>query len=100
MSKNDTTENLRKELNTMANTLEEVLSSSDKPKVKLKKIRSKAENILKSTRDQLSETGEKMMDKTKELKDKADTYVHDNPWTGVAIGVAAGLVLGILLSRR
>ncbi|WP_158379756.1 DUF883 family protein [Candidatus Williamhamiltonella defendens] len=100
MSKNDTTENLRKELNTMANTLEEVLSSSDKPKVKLKKIRSKAENILKSTRDQLSETGKKMMDKTKELKDKADTYIHDNPWTGVAIGVAAGLVLGILLSHR
>lgn len=100
MSKNDTTENLRKELNTMADTLEEVLSSSDKPKAELQKMRSKAENILKSTRDQLKETSEKMVDKTKELKDKADTYVHDNPWTGVAIGAAAGLVLGVLLSRR
>lgn len=100
MSQNDTAENLRKELNTMADTLEEVLSSSGKPKAEIDKMRSKAETILKSTRDSLSETGEKMMDKTKELKDKADTYVRDNPWAGVGIGAAVGLVLGFLLSRR
>ncbi|MBL2806453.1 DUF883 family protein, partial [Klebsiella pneumoniae] len=27
-------------------------------------------------------------------------YVRENPWTGVGIGAAVGLVLGVLLSRR
>ncbi|MBF8043338.1 DUF883 family protein, partial [Klebsiella pneumoniae] len=31
---------------------------------------------------------------------RADDYVRENPWTGVGIGAAVGLVLGVLLSRR
>ena len=31
---------------------------------------------------------------------KADGYVRENPWTGVGIGAAVGLVLGVLLTRR
>ncbi|KAE9776605.1 DUF883 family protein, partial [Escherichia coli] len=27
-------------------------------------------------------------------------YVRENPWTGVGIGAAVGVVLGVLLSRR
>ncbi len=27
-------------------------------------------------------------------------YVRENPWTGVGIGAAIGVVLGVLLSRR
>ncbi|EBH8237750.1 DUF883 family protein, partial [Salmonella enterica subsp. enterica serovar Agona str. SL483] len=27
-------------------------------------------------------------------------YVRENPWTGVGIGAAVGLVLGVLLTRR
>ncbi|MEN1233372.1 hypothetical protein AAIG83_33705, partial [Pseudomonas aeruginosa] len=29
-----------------------------------------------------------------------DEYVRENPWTGVGIGAAIGVVLGVLLSRR
>lgn len=29
----------------------------------------------------------------------ADDYVHENPWQTLGIGVAAGLVLGVLLTR-
>ncbi len=29
-----------------------------------------------------------------------DKYVRENPWTGVGIGAAVGLVLGVLLTRR
>ena len=31
---------------------------------------------------------------------RADDYVRENPWTGVGIGAAIGVVLGVLLSRR
>ncbi|MCK8539446.1 DUF883 family protein [Yersinia ruckeri] len=101
MTQDRTAENLRAELKSLADTLEEVLhSSTDKPKAELDKLRSKAESALKDTRERLSETGDKIAAQTKEIAGKADNYVHDNPWTGVGIGATVGVVLGVLLSRR
>ena len=40
------------------------------------------------------------MQQTKEIAGKADNYVRENPWTGVGIGAAVGVVLGVLLARR
>jgi ElaB/YqjD/DUF883 family membrane-anchored ribosome-binding protein len=48
----------------------------------------------------LNAAGEKVAAQTKEIADRADSYVHDNPWTGVGIGAAVGVVLGVLLARR
>ena len=49
MSKENTSEHLRAELKSLADTLEEVLNSSgDKSKEELSKIRSKAERALKA----------------------------------------------------
>ena len=36
----------------------------------------------------------------REAAARADEYVRDNPWTGVGIGAAVGVVLGVLLTRR
>ena len=56
MSKDNATENLRAELKSLADTLEEVLSSSgDKSKEEMSKIRSKAEHALRESRHRLSE---------------------------------------------
>ena len=97
MSKEHTTEHLRAELKSLSDTLEEVLSSSgEKSKEELSKIRSKAEQALKQSRYRLGETG----DAIAIAAARADEYVRENPWTGVGIGAAIGVVLGVLLSRR
>ena len=96
MSKEHTTEHLRAELKSLSDTLEEVLSSSgEKSKEELSKIRSKAEQALKQSRYRLGETKQ-----TRVAAARADEYVRENPWTGVGIGAAIGVVLGVLLSRR
>lgn len=101
MSKDNATENLRAELKSLADTLEEVLSSSgDKSKEEMSKIRSKAEYALRESRHRLSETSDVIAKQTREAAAKADNYVRENPWTGVGIGAAVGVVLGVLLSRR
>jgi len=101
MAKNTTSENLRAELKSLADTLEEVLqSSTDKPKAELDKLRGKAESLLKDTRTRLSDTGDKLAHHSKEIAGRADDYVHDKPWTGVGIGAAVGVVIGVLLARR
>lgn len=54
MSKEHTTEHLRAELKSLSDTLEEVLSSSgEKSKEELSKIRSKAEQALKQSKQNL-----------------------------------------------
>jgi ElaB/YqjD/DUF883 family membrane-anchored ribosome-binding protein len=56
-SKDTTSEHLRAELKSLADTLEEVLNtSSDKSKEELSKLRSKAESALKDSRYRLGET--------------------------------------------
>ncbi|MEQ9887722.1 DUF883 family protein [Pectobacterium zantedeschiae] len=101
MAKDQNSEYLRAELKSLADTLEEVLStSSDKSKAELDKLRNKAESALKETRNRLSDTGERIASQTKEAVESADDYVRQNPWTGVGIGAAVGVVLGVLLSRR
>ena len=101
MSKDTTSEHLRAELKSLADTLEEVLNSSaDKSKEEVSKLRSKAEQALKESRYRLGETGEARAKQPGEAAARADEYVRDNPWTGVGIGAAVGVVLGVLLTRR
>lgn len=101
MSKDTTSEHLRAELKSLADTLEEVLNSStDKSKEEMGKLRSKAEHALKESRERLGETSDAIARQTREAAARADTYVRENPWTGVGIGAAVGLVLGVLLTRR
>lgn len=101
MSKDTTSEHLRAELKSLADTLEEVLSTStDKSKTELDKMRAKAEKTLKESRVRLGETSEAIAKQTREAAAKADDYVRDNPWTGVGLGAAVGVVLGVLLARR
>lgn len=101
MSKDYSSEHLRAELKSLADTLEDVLNNStDKSKTELDKIRNKAEQALKDSRARLSEAGEAISYQTREAAAKADDYVRENPWTGVGIGAAVGVVLGILLARR
>ena len=101
MAKDSTSDQLRAELKALSDTLEEVLNAStDKSKEEMSKLRSKAESALKESRDRRGEAGEVLTKQTREAAAKADGYVRENPWTGVGIGAAVGLVLGVLLTRR
>lgn len=101
MSQQRSNDDLRSELKTLADTLEEVLNSSaDKSKEELETLRQKAQYTLSGSRAKLREAGRELVDNTKEIAGKADNYVRENPWTGIGIGAAVGVVLGVLLAKR
>ena len=101
MSKDTTSEHLLAELKTLADTLEEVLNTSgEKSKTELDKLHSKAQSTLKNTRDRLGASGAQIAETGREVADRTNVYVRENPWTSVGIGAAVGVVLGMLLSRR
>ena len=67
MAKDNVAEDLRAELKTLADTLEEVLNSStDKSKEEIGKLRSKAESALKESRVRLGETSDALLKQTRE----------------------------------
>ncbi|NJC99696.1 DUF883 family protein [Candidatus Erwinia dacicola] len=101
MPKDTTSEHLRAELKNLADTLEELLSTStEKSKTELDKLRSKAQSALKDTRSCLDDSGDRIAQTTREAAERTDIYVRDNPWTSVGVGAAVGVVLGVLLTRR
>ncbi|KAI3491477.1 hypothetical protein L1887_44096 [Cichorium endivia] len=88
MSKDTTSEHLRAELKSLADTLEEVLNSSaDKSKEEVSKLRSKAEQALKESRYRLGETGDALAKQTREAAARADEYVHPRHAQGPANNV-------------
>ena len=54
-------------------------------------------DVAKLKLAQLSEVG---IDQAKAAARATDDYVHDHPWNAVGIAALAGLVVGILISRR
>ncbi|MGM0521736.1 MAG: DUF883 family protein, partial [Pseudomonadota bacterium] len=53
------------------------------------RLEARGEKIYTDTRDSLSQQ-----------VDCCDRYVHDNPWSSIGIGAAAGFVVGLLLGRK
>jgi ElaB/YqjD/DUF883 family membrane-anchored ribosome-binding protein len=62
--------------------------------------RERIQASLASAKLKLTDAERAMVDRTREYARVADTYVRDNPWAAVGIAAAAGVVLGLLISRR
>ena len=62
--------------------------------------RSRMEDSLRTERIKLAEAQEVVVDKAKAAARATDDYVHANPWRSVGIAAGAGLVIGMLISRR
>ena len=62
--------------------------------------RERIQASLATAKVKLGEAERALLEKTKEAARATDDYVRENPWHAVGIAAVAGLVLGILISRR
>ena len=62
--------------------------------------RARAEETLKAARVKLSRLDDVVIDQAKETARAADEYVREHPWGAVGIAAVAGLLLGVMISRR
>jgi ElaB/YqjD/DUF883 family membrane-anchored ribosome-binding protein len=67
---------------------------------KVSAARERIQASLASAKVKLSDAERALLEKTKEAAKVTDEFVQDNPWRAVGIAAAAGLVLGVLISRR
>lgn len=101
----ETTQQLKEDLHHLTQTIEELVNATaDDSRSNIKELRDRAEKRLRETRDRLESRGERLYgearDSVEHQVDALDRYVHDNPWSSIGIGAAAGVVIGLLLGRR
>ena len=62
--------------------------------------RARAEETLRAARQKLAGLEDAVVDQAKEAARAADEYVREHPWGAVGIAAVAGLLLGVMISRR
>ena len=67
---------------------------------KVSAARERIQASLATAKVKLTDAERVLVDKTKETAKAADEYVRENPWQAVGAAALAGLVLGVLISRR
>ncbi|HEY7888443.1 MAG TPA: DUF883 family protein [Steroidobacteraceae bacterium] len=88
---------LAEDIKTLVRDAETLLrASAENAEDLTEEARQTAERSLHALRSRLSEI-------ERDLKGRAevlDGYVHDNPWTAVAVAGGVALLLGLLMGRR
>ena len=96
-----TREKLVQDLKAVVSDAEELLkATAQQTGEKIAVVRAKAEESLKAAKARIAEEGEAVLARAKVAAKRTDEFVKENPWQAVGIGALAGLVIGILISRR
>lgn len=62
--------------------------------------RANIEGRLGGARAGLEDARNAVTEKVRGAADATEGYVKENPWTAIGVGLAAGLIVGFLVSRR
>ncbi len=67
---------------------------------KVSAARERIQASLATAKVKLTEAERVLLEKSKQAAKATDEYVRENPWQAVGVAAVAGLVLGVLISRR
>jgi ElaB/YqjD/DUF883 family membrane-anchored ribosome-binding protein len=84
--------------NLVADAEELLKATASQAGERIAEARKKIDQSLVEGKKALADAEKTVMAKSKECAAMADDYVRENPWT--AVGVAAGLVLGLLMRGK
>ena len=88
-------------LKTLISDSEELLrASAGQAGEKISAARERIQASLATAKVKLGEAERAAVEQAKKAARATDEYVQDNPWQAVSIAAVAGLVLGVLISRR
>ncbi len=95
-----TTDKLIADLKVLAADMEQLLkATASQTGQHVAQVRAKAEESLKAVKVRAADLQDAALARTRVVGRMTDDYVRANPWQVMAIGAAAGLVLGTLVAR-
>ena len=96
-----TTDSIFDDLRTVVKDVEDLLkATAGVAGEKVAAARERAEASVRGARERLSSAQEEVIAHTREAAEQADEYVRKNPWQAIGIAALAGLVVGLIASRR
>jgi ElaB/YqjD/DUF883 family membrane-anchored ribosome-binding protein len=89
------------EFRDLAASLDELLAASGvEGSDAIAELKAKAADRVKQAKAAITKIERNAVQAAKDVATKSDDYVHDNPWTSIAVGAGVGLILGLLIGRR
>ncbi|RYF43730.1 MAG: DUF883 domain-containing protein [Comamonadaceae bacterium] len=67
---------------------------------KAAELRTRMQARMEQAKADLAHLQEVAVDKARDAGRAADLYVHENPWKAIGMAAGAGLLIGLLISRR
>lgn len=96
-----TTDKLVSDLRVVIADAEELLrATASTAGEKVSAARMKMEDSVRAAKVKLTKAQDAMVDQAHAAALATDDYVHAHPWQAVGFAAAAGVVLGMLISRR
>jgi ElaB/YqjD/DUF883 family membrane-anchored ribosome-binding protein len=100
-SKQVTNEELAADMKRLMEAMEDLVgAAADSADTRIAAVRAKAEATLAQVRANAEAAKQAIVEKTEEITQRTDEYVHENPWSSVGLAAGMGLVVGLLLSSR
>jgi len=96
-SKEKLIDSVKSSLNDAEDLLREAASTTGD---RAAELRDRAMASLRRTREALYDAQDAVFEHGRKAARATDDYVHDNPWQAIGIAGLAGLLLGLLVSRR
>jgi ElaB/YqjD/DUF883 family membrane-anchored ribosome-binding protein len=96
-----TSEKLMRDLKVVVEDAEALLAATaGQTGEKIEQLRARAKESLAAARDRLRDAGTEVQQRAKAAAKSTDEYVHENPWTAIAIAAGIGFLVGSLTTRR
>ena len=95
-----TTDKLMQDLRAVVHDAEELLrATAGQTGEKFESVRARAQESLRNAKERLAAAGADLESRARAAARSTDDYVHQNPWTAIAIAAGIGFIAG-MLSRR
>jgi len=86
---------------TFVGDVEQLLKSAAQlPGDGLAVARGRLEEKVAQAKSRLADVGASAANAAYQARDRSEDYIRDRPWTALGVAIAAGAVVGVLLSRR
>jgi ElaB/YqjD/DUF883 family membrane-anchored ribosome-binding protein len=66
----------------------------------IQRVRAKVQIAVAAAKSALSDGAAQVRGQARQVSQKTDGYVRDNPWQVVGVAAVVGVVLGMLMTRR
>lgn len=101
MAKNSTPKALKQDIQTLLDDAQALFKeAASVTGEKADSLRQKGQGLLEDALEKAQNLQAAAIEKSKEVAEKTDDYVRENPWRAVAISLGVGAVVGILLGRK